>query len=110
MIKDILEHILREVHWHILKQETSMFYMFIEHFKNNINELSKLLSPPDNEKYMRHMLGEIYKMFFDGANVLEYIDIWNFFPDEWKITKRNIQDKNNVAAKITLKYFSEWAI
>ena len=109
MIKDILEQILREVRWRILKQETSMFYMFIEHFKNNINEFFKLLSPPDNEKYVRHMLRDIYRMFFDGAGVPEHIDIWNFFPDEWKITKRNIQDKSNVAAKITLKYFYKWS-
>jgi len=110
MIENVLEDTLIRVKQCILKQDINLFYVFIECLKNHIHRITQSFGISESQGYIMRLIHHHYKTFFERVDVPEDADIWRFFLDEWKITKRNIQDKNNIMAKITFGYFWRWAV
>lgn len=109
MIENMLDEALIKIKRRILKQQINQFYVFIECLRGHIHNITQSSDLSESEKYIAKLLLGYYKTFFEKEDVPKDTDIWIFFPDEWKITKRNIQDKNNVAARIIFNYFYNWA-
>ena len=110
MIENVLENTLIRVKQRILKQDINLFYVLIECLKNHIHRITQSFDISESQGYITRLLPHHYKTFLERVDVPEDADIWRFFPNEWKITKRNIQDKNNIIAKITFAYFWRWAV
>jgi len=110
MIENVLEDTLIRVKQRILKQDINLFYVFIECLKNHIHRITQSFDISESQGYITRLLHHHYKTFLERVDVPEDADIWRFFPNEWKITKRNIQDKNNIIAKITFAYFRHWTV
>ncbi len=62
--------------------------------------------------YADFLFAAFYHIFFQHIyDAPERFDIWNhYFPKEWKVTKNNLQDPENVISIISLNNFYEWAI
>ena len=111
-----LDAIFQEIGCRALKDTTS--FSFFKKFKKHVEEHKNEVVEPviDGEKrkffYADFVMGEFYRMLFENApsSRLEE-DVWKepYFPKEWKVTKVNLQDKNNVIAALSLKNFIFWA-
>ena len=84
-------------------------YSFFKRFKNHAEKHSQTLV--SSRYYNGDLFRIFYKVFF--KNILEAperFDIWeHYFPKEWKITKVNLQDPDNIISRITLKISMDWA-
>jgi hypothetical protein len=63
--------------------------------------------------YREYLFAILFKLLIefeeaDSLNEKEYM--WSNLPAEWKITKKNLEDKKNLFASISLHEFMDWAI
>jgi hypothetical protein len=96
----ILNSIIVDVEKRALEEEHTS-YLFLKHLKDNINVNAS------EQNYARYLLRIFTNVFFEKVSASERF--WDCFPNEWKITKRNIEDKENLVAKITLEIYLQWA-
>ena len=82
-------------------EEGYMICLFLKHLREHVNVYENKYG------YIKYLLGIFYSTFFENISISENF-AWNCFPDEWKITKENVIDKNNVIAKITFETFLQW--
>jgi hypothetical protein len=84
------------------RQSFLFFYPYIEF----------VTSKTTTVKYLEDLFGTFYRTLFNKINssYAEY-DVWqHYFPKEWKITKNNYEDKQNVFVRLTINEYMHWAI
>ena len=111
-----LDAVFQKIGQHALKDMSS--FSFFKKFKKHVEEHKKEVVEimTDGEKrsfsYADYIIGEFYRMLFENAPYSRLEDdIWGepYFPKEWKVTKENLQDKNNIIAQVSLNNFLFWA-
>jgi len=107
----IMDSILNSIEERSLKEKKVL--SFFAYFKTHAENYKKEFIIIDNEKYryVESLFNIFYPVFFKNIAKLQVrYKIWkHYFPKEWKITKKNLEDKENVMSKISLNMFSEWA-
>ena len=107
----IMDSILNNIEERSLKEKK--FFSFFNYFKTHVESYKKEFIKIDNEEYCyaESLFNIFYPVFFKNiAKLQARYKIWkHYFPKEWKITKKNLEDKENVMSKISLNMFSEWA-
>ena len=113
-ISRILNDIFNNIEERSLKER--MAYSFFEHFKKHVKDCKKvLLKDANKQDYFRRFINSLftifYQVFFKNiAKSPEKHDIWEFcFPEEWEITKNNLENKENIISKVSLNEFLQWA-
>ncbi|MBU4480850.1 hypothetical protein KKH59_00875, partial [Patescibacteria group bacterium] len=104
----ILDSIVEKIEERSLKEREG--FSFFEQLKKHI------------DKYQKEIIGEHYyaeyffmniscPVFFENVTVSpEEYDIWeDYFPEEWKITKTNLENEENIVSKVSLHEFLRWA-
>lgn len=83
-------------------------YIFLEILQVFVSEKEY---SSNNVKYIKHLFAFIAPTFLDNVTESpETHTIWSsYFPQEWKITRQTIEDKQNLMAKLWLDYFINWA-
>ena len=96
--------------------EERMAYSFFEHFKKHIKDCKKgLVKDASKQDYYKRYIDSLFiifcRVFFENIEKSpEKHDIWEFcFPEEWKITKNNLENKENIISKTSLNTFLQWA-
>ncbi|MEM3641410.1 MAG: hypothetical protein QXH37_05780 [Candidatus Bathyarchaeia archaeon] len=87
-------------------------YLLFKHLQQNINAHKDeyIVIKERKRYYAEDLLGIFYQVLFEKVpSSSERFDIWDDFPDEWKVTKRNIENKGNLVVRITLNNFLQWA-
>jgi len=112
-ISRILNDIFNNIEERSLKER--MAYSFFEHFKKHVKDYKKVLVKDANKKdyyrrYINSLFTTFHRVFFENIEKSpEKHDIWEFcFPEEWKITKNNLENKENIISKILLKKYVQW--
>ena len=113
-ISRILNGIFNNIEERSLKER--MAYSFFEHFKKYVKDCKKVsLKDANKQDYYRRYISFLFtifcRVFFENIEKSpEKRDIWEFcFPEEWKITKNNLESKENIISKISLNKFLQWA-
>jgi len=113
-ISRILNNIFTNIEERSLKER--MAYSFFEHFKKHAKDCKKvLLKDVNKQDYYRHYISSLFtifcRVFFENIEKSpEKRDVWEYyFPKEWKITKNNLESKENIISKISLNEFLQWA-
>lgn len=90
------------------RQAYLLFKNIREHIKTHKDET--ILVKDHKRYYIVDLLSVFYKVLFEkAASLSEYFDFWDNFPEEWKITQKNIENKENFVARISLDEFLGWA-
>jgi hypothetical protein len=110
-ISRIMDSILNNIEDRSLKEKK--FLSFFNYFKTHAESYKKEFIKVDNKEYYytESLFNIFYPVFFKNIAKLQSRNkIWmHYFPKEWKITKNNLEDKENVISKISLIMFREWA-
>jgi len=109
-ISRILDFILTNIEERSLKGIEA--FSFFNHFRRHVENYKKEFIESDKKHYYISSLFNIfYRVFFKNiAKSSESDSIWeNCFPKEWKITKNNLENKENIISKISLNEFLHWA-
>ncbi|MEM0487906.1 MAG: hypothetical protein QW707_01745 [Candidatus Bathyarchaeia archaeon] len=100
----ILKYVIECVEKRAL-EEGNTSYLFMKHLREHIN-IHK-----NEYNYVEYLLKIFYNVYFEKVpTASERFAIWECFPEEWKITKRNIECKDNLEARITLKICLDWVL
>ncbi len=103
-ILTILNSAIRKIENMLFKNEG--LQEFLDYFKKHIE------NNKDKKEYLNSIFGIFYPEFFN--NIADYKKeerIWEGdFPMEWKITKKNLQDKENLISRISLEKYLNWSI
>ena len=64
-----------------------------------------------SQYYAEVLLHPFYQIFFDQIyNSPDRHNIWNhYFPNEWKVTKRNLEINENIVSTVSLNSYIDWA-
>jgi len=78
-------------------------------FFNNLEK--HYISYKDKAKYLKDFFNIFCPVFIDKIHKSsENYDIWNhYFPDNWRITKETLENKESCVARVWLAEFLEWA-
>lgn len=112
-ILDLLNLIFQFIEESSLKDRSAQgfsSYMFFDYLKKHANTYKEETVESSNNKtrfYREYLFGVFYSVFFKNSPY-EY-DIWDSFPNEWKIKKSNLEDKENLISEISLYKFLTWA-
>jgi len=113
-ISRILNDIFNNIEERSLKER--MAYSFFEHFKKHVKDCKKvLLKDADKQDYYKRYIDSLFtifcRVFFENIEKSpEKYDIWEFcFLEEWKITKNNLENKENIISRTSLNTFLQWA-
>lgn len=85
-------------------EEEYMICLFLKYFQEHVN-----IHENTEVKYIEYLLSTFYNTFFENILASSERFAWECFPDEWKITKGNVMDRNNIVVKITFRSFCQWA-
>ena len=107
-----LNSIIKNIEEQALKG--NMPFFFFECFKKHVEEYKKEKIEDKNRKtrrYIESLFRTFYQVFFENIkDAPEKYDIWEYyFPTEWKITKTNLENKDNYVSQISLDQFLRWA-
>jgi len=109
-ISRILTLIIRSIEERAFEEQQS--YLFFTHLQKHMNShKNECLSVKERKRYyVEDLLSVVYQVLFEKTLIFaRSIEIWNTFPEEWKVTLKNIKNKENLIARITLKQFLKWA-
>lgn len=91
------------------KRETLIFFNY---FKKHAETYKEKVIEYENEKYyyIEALFNTFYQIFFENiGSSPERYSIWkNYFPKEWKITKNNLENKENIISRVSLNNFMKW--
>lgn len=84
-------------------------YQFFNLFKKHSEKYEK--ETVSSRKYIKYLFDNFYNVYFENIyNSPARFDIWNhYFPNNWKITKSNITNQENIISKISLSQFLKFA-
>lgn len=102
-----LDSIFQRIEINALKERSS--FTFFEALKKHAEKYKK--ESVSSRYYRESLFSTFYQVFFKNIYDAPWrFDIWNhYFPREWKITKSNLQDSENIISKISLNNFFGWA-
>lgn len=108
----MLESIIESTEKQVLKGK--IFFSFFECLKKHVEEYKEEKIEDKNKRthrYIESLFHIFYQVFFENIkDAPEKYDIWEYyFPKEWKITKDNLEDKDNYVSRISLDQFLGWA-
>lgn len=109
----ILDSILKKIEERALKERAG--FLFFKTFKKHAETHKwRFVESEDKSKkyyYCEYLFEIFYRVFFEIiANSSENYNIWNhYFPSEWKITKNNLVNKENVISRNSWNNFLIWA-
>lgn len=112
----ILDSMFKKIEERALKEMAS--YPFFETFKKHIDRYEeKFVQEKEENKqkqyysYLKFLFSIFYRVFFEVIEESpEKYEIWEeYFPKEWKITKNNLINKENIISEISLYNFLHWA-
>lgn len=106
----ILDSTLRSIEEISLnKRETLIFFNY---FKKHVEIYTEKVIEYENEKYyyIEALFNTFYQILFENiGSSPERYSIWkNYFPKEWKITKNNLENKENIISLVSLNNFMKW--
>ncbi len=106
-ISRTLDSIFDQIEERILKERAS--HSFFERLKKHCEKYKK--ESVSHHDYVDSLLSIFYRVFFQNIeHSPERYDIWHhYFPKEWKITKNNLEDDENIISRISLQNFFQWA-
>lgn len=107
----VLDSIFQKIEERALKEREA--FHFFNYFKKYEEKYKKefVISKINKNFYYRDFLfRSFYKVFFKNIEDSPERDyIWkNYFPKEWKITKNNLENEENIISKASLNNFMEW--
>lgn len=107
-----LDSIFKKIEERSLKEDNS--FSFFSNLKKHLEKYQQeVVDGKDNKKF--YYVSSIIPIFFSSfvENIREAakrFDIWeHYFPDEWKITKENIEKPDNFVSRELLNNFLTWA-
>ncbi len=112
-ISRTLDSFLQKIEERAFKERQSS--SFFETFKKHAEKYKgKFVESEDKSKkyyYIESLFGIFYRVFFENIESSpERYNIWeHYFPKEWKITKANLTNKENIISRISLHEFLNWA-
>lgn len=88
----------------------SISYPFFENLKKHAEKYK--IESVSSKSYLKFLFNSFYQIFFKNIyDAPDRFDIWDhYFPEEWKITKSNLQNSENIISKNSLENFWNWAI
>lgn len=106
-ISRILDSIFRQIKLRALKERGSS--SFFRSFKSHAERYKE--KSISGHYYVGILFRTFHEVLFENIeNSPERFEIWNYyFPNEWKVTKRNLEKSENIIARVLLQYFLEWA-
>jgi len=110
-ISRTLDSLLQKIEERAFKERES--YLFFEIFEKHAEKHKKqFIESEDKSKkyyYVESLFSIFYRVFFEAiGRSPERHDVWeHYFPKEWKITKRNLEE--NMISRISLDSFLRWA-
>ena len=108
----MLESIIESTEKQVLKGKMS--FSFFECFKKHVEKYKEEKIEDKNKRtrcYIESLFCTFYQAFFENIkDAPEKYDIWEYyFPKEWKITKANLENKDDCVSEISLDQFLRWA-
>ncbi|MEW6715181.1 MAG: hypothetical protein AB1306_08850 [Nitrospirota bacterium] len=102
-----IDSIFREIETRALKERES--FPFFERFKKHAEKYKK--ESEASRHYNEYLFDTFYQVFFQHIyDAPEKYEIWDhYFPKEWKITKSNLQNPENIISNVSLRHFLKWA-
>lgn len=110
----VLHSILSNIEERSFKEQDA--FSFFIHFKKHAKKYKdELVGNGNKHYYISYLFGLFYKVFFkyiEKASFSEMEPIWDqCFPEEWKISKINLVDKENkLFSNLSWKCFINWAL
>lgn len=108
-----LDSILQKIEARALKegQSSAFFRTFKEHAEKYKRQFVESEGKNKKYYYIESLLNLFYQVFFENIeNSPEKYNIWEYyFPEEWKITKNNLANKENTISRTSLNNFLNWA-
>lgn len=103
-----LDLIFQHIETRALKERNS--FLFFDKLKKHAEKYKK--KSISSFHYSRYLCDSFYKVLFENIHdAPEKFDVWeHYFPKEWKITKNNLQDSENIISSISYKIFMNWAM
>jgi len=108
-ISRMLDFILTNIEERSLKGIEA--FSFFNHFTRHVENYKKeFIESAKKHYYISSLFNIFYRVFFKNiAKSSESDSIWeNCFPKEWKVTKSNLENKENIISKISLNNFLHW--
>lgn len=111
-ISRTLDNIFKKIEERTLKDGHS--YSFFRAFKKHLEKYKEEFVEGSGDKkfyYVESVVSIFFSTFTESIKTSpEKHDIWeDYFPREWKITKDNIVNKDNMVSRVMLNNFFEWA-
>ncbi len=111
-ISGILDAIFKRIEERSVREREA--FSFFDHFKKHGEKYKQELVKGENGTeyyYIESLFSIFYQVFFENIGTSpERYDIYEgYFPKEWKITKSNLESKENIISLATLHYFLPWA-
>ena len=102
-----LDSIFKQIEINALKERSA--FTFFDKLKKHAEKYK--MASVSSRSYVEYLFDTFYQVYFQKIHdAPERFNIWNhYFLGEWKITKSNLQDKENIISKISLKNFFNWA-
>jgi len=110
----VLHSILSNIEERSFKEQEA--FSFFIHFKKHAEKYKdELVGNGNKHYYISYLFDLFYKVLFkyiEKANSSEMDLFWDqCFPEEWKISKTNLVDKeNNLFSNLSLRCFINWAV
>ena len=110
----VLDSILSNIEERSFKEQEA--FSFFIHFKKHAEKYKdELVGNGNKHYYINYLFDPFYKVFFkniEKANFSEKDLIWDqCFPKEWKISKTNLADKENIFfSNLSWRCFINWAL
>jgi hypothetical protein len=106
-----ISSILNDIEIAVLSKDVASLYSFfdmVQKFAESKKDEKVEVKDKDERYYAEELLAPFYRTFFDWADQSpRRFDIWDFFPETWKIKGDTLSD--NVFQKIALVTFLQWA-
>jgi len=102
-----LDSIFKQIEINALKERSA--FTFFDKLRKHAEKYK--MESVSSRSYIKYLFDTFYQVFFQKIHdAPERFDIWNhYFPGGWKITKSNLQDKENIISRISLNIFFNWA-
>lgn len=98
-ILKILDNIIKYAAMNATKSDRT-FGMLVDNLKKHLNKHRKMYS------YIEQLIQVFYEEILESAS--DKVSILLQFPDEWKVTKRNIENKDNIEIRTMSKILCNW--
>lgn len=109
-LSNVLDSILRNIEERCFKEGKAhaFFRLFEEHAEMN---KKKATGKDKKFEYVVSLFEIFYQMIFKLIDTeSETHDIWFYFPKDWKITKSNLLNNENIISRVSWLEFHQWIV